>query len=236
MKLSDFRNIDFNNVASWPQAVKVTACALLFGLLLLAGWWYSIKEQQETLEQKQTEEGRLKADFHTKQEKVVNLERLKQQLEDMCERLDQLKRELPSKTQMPKLLIDISQSALTAGLESQLFKPGPETVQEGFYAEKPIALRMVGSYHQFGSFISAVAALERVVILTMHDVSLKPNDVRAPGQLTLEGTVKTYHYIDEGEAGGKGPEKCLGVAEPPAKSGAPAPAPAQKPGAAKGDA
>jgi type IV pilus assembly protein PilO len=234
MKLSDFRNIDRNNIASWPQGVKITACVLLFGLLLLAGWWYSIKEQQETLEQKQGEETRLKADFHSKQEKVVNLERLKQQLEDMCERLDQLKRELPSKTEMPKLLIDISQSALTAGLESQLFKPGPETVQQGFYAEKPIQLRMVGTYHQFGSFISAVAALERVVILTMHDVSLKPTDVRAAGQLTLEGTVKTYHYVDEGEAGAKGAEKCLGGSEP-AKPGAPAsPAPAKP--AAKGDA
>jgi len=231
MKFSDFRNIDRNNVASWPQGVKVTACALLFGVLLLAGWWYSIKEQQETLEQKQGEETRLKADFHTKQEKVVNLERLKQQLEDMCERLDQLKRELPSKTEMPKLLIDISQSALTAGLESQLFKPGPETVQEGFYAEKPIQLRMVGSYHQFGSFISAVAALERVVILTMHDVSLKPTDARAAGQLTLEGTVKTYHYVDEGDAGAKGAEKCLGSSAEPAKPGAPATTPAAKGGA-----
>ncbi len=234
MKLSDFRNIDRNNVASWPQGVKVTACILLFGLLLFAGWWYSIKDQQDTLEQKQGEETRLKADFHTKQEKVVNLERLKQQLEDMCERLDQLKRELPSKTEMPKLLIDISQSALTAGLESQLFKPGPETIQEGFYAEKPIQLRMVGGYHQFGSFISAVAALERVVILTMHDVSLKPSDTKAPGLLTLEGTVKTYHYVDEGEAGAKGAEKCLGSPEPakPADSTPPA---AAKP-AAKGGA
>jgi type IV pilus assembly protein PilO len=100
---------------------------------------------------------------------------------------------------MPGLLVDISQTALSAGLESQLFQPGAESVKEGFYAEKPISLRMLGTYHQFGTFISGVAALPRVVILTMHNVSLKPISTSS-GQLLLEGTVKTYRYVEDDES------------------------------------
>ncbi len=227
MKFSDFRNLDRNNIAGWPQGVKFALCALLFIILLFAGWWFSVKDQQDSLEGKQKQETQLKQDFHEKQAKVVNLEKLKQQLDDMREMLHQLLRQLPSKTEMPELLIDISQSAQSAGLETQLFQPGPEAVKEGFYAEKPIQLRMLGSYHQFGAFISAVAALPRVVILTMHDVSLKPTGTKgaptARGQLTLEGTVKTYRYVEEDEAdagaGGKKPGSPKASAAVPPKGG-----------------
>jgi type IV pilus assembly protein PilO len=235
MKLADFRNLDRNNVGSWPNEVKIVACIALFLLLLFIGWWWSIKEQQDTLESKQNQEVQLKREFHDKQTKVVNLDKLKQQLDDMREILRQLLRQLPSKTEMPELLIDISQSALSAGLETQLFQPGPETIKDGFYAEKPIQIHMLGNYHQFGSFISAVAALPRVVILTMHDVSLKPSEVKsglkpvAPGQLALEGTVKTYRYVEDDEAEAAAPK-------PPGAAPAAAPAPAPKPPAAKGDA
>jgi type IV pilus assembly protein PilO len=103
---------------------------------------------------------------------------------------------------MPELLVDISQTALSSGIENELFQPGAEAVKE-FYAERPIALRMVGTYHQFGSFISGVASLPRVVILTMHDVSLRPTrgaaGPAASGTLVLEGTVKTYRYVDDDE-------------------------------------
>ena len=204
MKLSDLRNLDRNNIGAWPQGAKIALCVVLFAFLVVLGWWYSIKDQQDTLVQKQDQEVQLKKDFHDKQNKVVNLEKLKQQLDDMREILRQLLRQLPGKTEMPELLIDISQAALSAGLETQLFQPGPEAIKENFYAEKPIQLRMLGTYHQFGSFISAVAALPRVVILTMHDVSLQPSAVPKPGakgsgQLTLEGTVKTYRYVEDDE-------------------------------------
>jgi type IV pilus assembly protein PilO len=117
-------------------------------------------------------------------------------------------RQLPSKTEMPDLIVDISQTALATGLTSELFRPGPETPKE-FYAEKPIALRMVGSYHQFGAFVSGVASLPRVVILTMHDISLQPKDrtartgIRRDIPLELAGTVKTYRYLDEEEPAAK---------------------------------
>ena len=113
-------------------------------------------------------------------------------------------RQLPSKTEMPDLIVDISQTALATGLTTELFQPGPETPKE-FYAEKPISLRMVGSYHQFGAFVSGVASLPRVVILTMHDISLKPRSnangggIRRDVPLELSGTVKTYRYLDEEE-------------------------------------
>lgn len=225
MNLSDLRNLDRNNVGSWPDGVKYAACGLIFVVLLFIGWWWSISGQSDTLAQKQKQEIDLKKDFHDKQMKVVNLEKLKTQLDDMREILRQLLRQLPGKTEMPELLDDVSRAALSAGLETQLFEPGPEAIQEGFYAEKPIKLRMLGTYHQFGSFISGVAALPRVVILTMHDVSLKPvqqatvgkNGFASAGQLALEGTVKTYRYVDEDEAAAAAPKKP--GAPPPAKAG-----------------
>jgi type IV pilus assembly protein PilO len=218
MKLSDFRNLDFQNAGSWPQSVKLVFCVLLFALLMVAGWWFFIYDQQEDLTRRQTQEEQLKRDFHEKQTRVANLAALKQQLDDMRDILRQLLRQLPSKTEMPGLLVDISQTALSAGLETQLFQPGAESVKEGFYAEKPIALRMLGTYHQFGTFISGVAALPRVIILTMHNVSLKP--VGKNNQLLLEGTVKTYRYVEEDESETKsGAKKPSTPAKPAAKKG-----------------
>jgi len=122
----------------------------------------------------------------------------------MEQQLQQMLRQLPSKTEMPDLIVDVSQTALATGISNELFQPGPETPKE-FYAEKPIALRMVGTYHQFGAFVSGVASLPRVVILTMHNISLKPRNpskggIQANTPLELAGTVKTYRYLDAEEA------------------------------------
>jgi type IV pilus assembly protein PilO len=129
----------------------------------------------------------------------------------MNEMLSQMLRELPSKTEMPGLLVTISQTAQAAGIETDVFKPQPEIPKE-FYAIKPISLKMQGTYHQFGTFISSVASLPRVVILTMHNVSLKPVGASksAPppgGQLMLEGTVQTYRYLGDEEPKGDGKKK-----------------------------
>jgi type IV pilus assembly protein PilO len=199
MKLSDFRNLDFNNVGAWAAGVKWTFCVLLFALIVGFGYWYKIMDQGDELERKQKQEVSLRKEFSDKAAKVANLEPLKKQLAEMQDMLAEMLRQLPNKTEMPDLLVNISQAALSAGLETQLFQPGAETVKEGFYAEKPIVLRMLGSYHQFGSFISKVASLPRVVILTMHDVALKPVGAKIGDQLMLEGTVKTYHTIEEAD-------------------------------------
>ncbi|MGH8163011.1 MAG: type 4a pilus biogenesis protein PilO [Rhodanobacteraceae bacterium] len=205
MKLiDDLRNLDRNNIGGWPRPVKTFFTALVVILILLAGWYFFISSKQDDLAATQQKEVQHKQEFTEKQAKVVNLQALKLQLAEMNDLLRQMLRQLPSKTEMPALLVDISQTALSAGLETELFQPGPETPKE-FYAEQPIAIRMIGSYHQFGTFISGVASLPRVVILTMHDVSLHPEQAttgNAPppnGQLVLEGTVKTYRYLGDEE-------------------------------------
>jgi len=143
----------------------------------------------------------VRTEFETKQGRASNLEPLKQQLAQMEAMLQQMLRQLPSRTEMPDLIVDVSQTALASGISNELFQPGPEVARE-FYAEKPIALRMVGTYHQFGAFVSGVASLPRVVIMTMHDISLKPLETKGgadTGALVLAGTVKTYRYLDEEE-------------------------------------
>jgi type IV pilus assembly protein PilO len=205
--LDDLRNLDRNNVGGWSKSVKVFFASLIVILILLLGWYFKIRDQQAELEGVRQKELTLKKEFADKQAKAVNLEAYRKQLDDMTEMLQTMLRQLPSKTEMPDLLNDISDAAQGAGIETQLFQPGPEVMKE-FYAEKPIQLKMLGTYHQFGTFISNVASLPRVVILTMHDVSLRPLGAKAGaktgpavgGQLTLEGTVKTYRYLDDEEA------------------------------------
>lgn len=216
MKLfDDLRNLDRNNVGGWPNSVKIFFTALLVIVILIAGWYFLISDKQDELATAQAKEVQLKQEFSGKQAQVVNLQALKTQLAEMNDLLRQMLRQLPSKTEMPALLIDISQSALSAGLETDLFQPGQESPKE-FYAEQPIAIRMAGTYHQFGTFISNVASLPRVVILTMHNVSLHGTQASgsAPppgGQLTMEGTVKTYRYLgDEETKASTGADKSTG--------------------------
>jgi type IV pilus assembly protein PilO len=197
---SDLQNLDKNNVGGWPQSIKIFFTALVLVVVLLVGWYFFVSDQQDSLNTLANKENSLKQEFSTKQAKSVNLEALEQQLNEMQDML----RQLPSKTEMPELLTDISQTAQAAGLEPDLFQPGPETPKD-FYAEKPITLKFTGTYHQFGTFISGVASLPRVVILTLHDVTLTPKaptkaGAAGSGQLVLQGTVKTYRYLDDDES------------------------------------
>ena len=196
-KKIDLRNLDFNNAGSWPIQVKIGACVLLGLLIVGAVWYFVVSDKRVVLEQREQTERDLKKDFETKQGRAANLEPLKQQLAQMEVMLQQMLRQLPSKNEMPDLIVDVSQTALASGITNELFQPGAETRRE-FYAEKPIELRMVGTYHQFGAFVSGVASLPRVVIMTMHDISLTPRNGNE-STLVLEGTVKTYRYLDEEE-------------------------------------
>ena len=191
------KDLSLSNTAVWPQQYKIVFCAVIAAFIIGLVWYFFITGQRDELARLESEETSLRADFETKQGRASNLEPLKQQLAQMEQQLQQMLRQLPSKTEMPDLIIDISQTALATGITNELFQPGPEAPKE-FYAEKPIQLRMVGTYHQFGAFVSGVASLPRVVIMTMHDISLKP---RAGGTSALElmGTVKTYRYLDEEE-------------------------------------
>ena len=191
------RDLSFNNTAVWPQQYKIGFCVLIGAVIVGLVWWLFVRDLRTELAGVERQEGDLRSEFETKQGRASNLEPLKQQLAQMEQQLQQMLRQLPSKTEMPDLIIDISQTALATGIANELFQPGPEAPKE-FYAEKPIALRMVGTYHQFGAFVSGVASLPRVVIMTMHNISLTPRAGK-PGSLVLQGTIRTYRYLDEDE-------------------------------------
>lgn len=211
-KKFELSSLDINNTGVWPYPAKVAACLLVGVVILFLAWWVLISKKQETLKSLEAQELTLKDTLTQKQGQAANLEPLKLQLVQMEQMLKQMLRQLPSKNEMPDLIVDISQTALATGINNELFEPQPETKRE-FYAEKPINLRMVGTYHQFGAFVSGVASLPRVVIMTMHNISLKPRSPTDPS-LELKGTVRTYRYLsdDEAEEGEAAPE------------GAPAPA------------
>ena len=203
-KLSDINTLDFNNTGGWPQEAKIGACVLTVLLIVFLGWYLVIRDKQSTLGGLEAEEGTLRTTFEGLAAKAANLEPLKAQLEQMEQMLKQMLRQLPSKTEMPDLIVDISQTARATGINNELFQPGAESTKD-FYAEQPITLEMSGTYHQFGRFVSGVASLPRVVIMTFHDISLTPKESRQgeaappPGTLGLKGTIKTYRYLDEEE-------------------------------------
>jgi type IV pilus assembly protein PilO len=194
----DLRSLDTSNPGSWPMPVKLATCVIVMAFVVGLTWYFIVADKKTELEGLEQQELGLRSEFEQKQGRAANLEPLKQQLAQMELMLHQMLRQLPSKNEMPDLIVDISQTALAAGITNELFRPGAEQAKE-FYAEKPISLRMVGTYHQFGAFVSGVASLPRVVIMTMHDISLRPRN-SSDNSLVLEGTVKTYRYLDEEEA------------------------------------
>ena len=193
----DLRNLDTKNPGSWPVPFKLGVCFLVMVAIVGLVWYFVVADKRTELEGLQATEKTLRTEFEDKQGRAANLEPLKQQLAQMELMLQQMLRQLPSKNEMPDLIVDVSQTALATGISNELFQPGPETAKE-FYAEKPISLRMVGTYHQFGAFVSGVASLPRVVIMTMHNISLTPRAGK-PGLLVLEGTIRTYRYLDDEE-------------------------------------
>ncbi len=201
MKMADLRNLDINNIGSWPGPLKAFVIALIFAGVAAAGFYVDTQDQLIALEKEQDREYKeLRPTFEQKQKKAANLEPLKLQLAQMKQSFGALLRLLPNKTEIEALLVDISQSGLAAGLEFELFKPLPEQPAE-FYAVQPIQIRVTGTYHEFGEFISAVAALPRIV--TQHDISITPV-ARKPGSkgevtLVMDMTARTYRYLDEDE-------------------------------------
>lgn len=197
MNLQEIRDLDFNDLGSASPGAKAFLLGFVAVLILAAGYWFIVKDQRADLANRERQEQQLRQEFSNKQRKAASLEVYEQQLAEMREMLRSLLRQLPSKTEMPDLLVDISQTALAAGIETELFEPRAEQPRD-FYAEQPIAIRMTGRYHQFGNFVSGVASLSRVVILTMQDISLEPIEGQ-PGILRMEGTVTTYRYLDDAE-------------------------------------
>lgn len=193
MNLEELNDLDYQDMGNWPLPAKAIAIALLCVVVLFAGYWFDTKDQQEQIERLEKKEHTLKKDFKNNARKAANLELYKQQMVDMKQSFGAMLKQLPSKTEVAELLVDISQTGLASGLEFELFQPTAEVPLE-FYAELPIKLRVTGKYHEFGSFVSGVAALPRIV--TLHNFSIKP---AKNGKLIMEATAKTYRYLEEEE-------------------------------------
>ncbi len=192
MNLEELSNIDPSSPGDWPGVIKAAAILLLCAAVGGAGYYFDTQHQIKALETAEQEEVSLKADFEKKQAKAANYERYKQQVEEMKQSLGAMLRQLPNKTEVANLLVDVSQTGLGAGLEFELFDPGSESPQD-FYAELPITLRVKGGYHEFGDFVSGLAALPRIV--TIHDISISGSGQ----ELTLSAKAKTYRYLDAEE-------------------------------------
>jgi len=194
----DLSNIDVNDIkkiGSAPTAVKAIIIVLICLIVLGAGLFFDTKKQLEELEKKEKQEASLRETFDEKQSKAANLEAYSQQLDEMKKSFGALLRQLPNKTEIESLLTDISQTGIASGLEIDYFKPEGLAPKE-FYAEFPIKLRVTGRYHQFGQFVSGVAALPRIV--TMRNISIKKAKDSAV-LLEMEVTAVTYQYLDEEE-------------------------------------
>lgn len=197
MNLSELNQLDFNNIGEWPPVIKAIlvgiACVALGG----AVYYFDTQEQLRRLDQAKATERDLRSSFETKQRKAANLEAYRQQVEEMKESFGAMLRQLPNRTEVASLLVDVSQTGLASGLEFELFQPGSEQLKD-FYAELPIQVRVTGGYHDFGRFISGLAAMPRIV--TVHDTKIAGAEgAKAPAdtKLSLQATVKTYRYLDE---------------------------------------
>jgi len=211
MKLLDqLRALDPRDPGRWPLAVRAFFVGLVF--VVCAGFaWYMLvwNEDRPVLQKAEADELDLRSQFENKQQRAANLDAYKAQLGEMERSFGAMLRQLPGKTEVPSLLVDISQTGLAAGLQEKLFQPGSEK-SNGFYAELPIKIKLVGTYHQFGNFVSGIAALPRIV--TLHDIQITPvSDIKNGGydNLTMDVTAKTYRYIED-EGGRAAPKKKTG--------------------------
>jgi type IV pilus assembly protein PilO len=203
--IEELQSLDPREPGRWPLPFRIGAVAIwLVVLTFILGYFFVWSNESPLLDQYQQQEQKLRQEFKTKHAQAVNLSVYKQQLADIERSFGALLRQLPGRTEVPNLVVDISQTGLAAGLSQKLFQPGAE-LKKDFYAEKPIRLRFSGSYHQFGVFVSGIAALPRIV--TLHDIEIKPDGKAGYDSLTLDATAKTYRYLDEDELAASEPSK-----------------------------
>lgn len=191
--INDFRQLDPNDPGVWPLAPKIAALFLILVLAVAAGWWFDWKDKLESLETARQQELKLKEEWVGKKRQAVNLDEYRKQLAEMNRQFGALLKQLPNRSEMESLLIDINQAGRGRGLQFELWRPGQEAIKE-FYAELPIALTISGGYHDFGQFVSDVAKLPRIV--TLRDVQVGPGK---DGILRMDALAVTYRYLDDEE-------------------------------------
>lgn len=191
----DLGDLDLNNVGSWPAAVKVISGVLVAVLMLALGYFFFIQDMEAQLDAARNTEATLKEQFTNKAFQAANLDPYKIQMLEMENTFGALLRQLPSDTEVPGLLEDITRTGLGSGLDFEEIKLLPEAAQQ-FYIELPIQITVVGAYHDLATFVSGVASLPRIV--TLHDFDIKPLEGASPGKLRMSILAKTYRYNDEG--------------------------------------
>ena len=196
--LEDIKDLDPNDFGRWPATFRFGAIGLIFIVaVVLMAYFLAWKPKKPNLDSARGEEVKLTSTLEEKAKKAANLDAYKAQLLEMEQSFGAMLRKLPNKTEVPNLLTDISQQGAGAGLDQKLFQPGPQVAKD-FYAELPIKMRLTGSFHSVGAFVSGIAALPRIV--TLHDVSIAPTSKdKGVDQLQLDITAKTYRYLDEEE-------------------------------------
>jgi len=192
--LDDLRNLDPNNPGLWPLPVQLIVMAVVCAGIIYGGWRFHLSDQRATLATEARKETDLRGTFERKQKQAANLDALKLQMQEMQQSFGDMLRQLPNKTEVAGLIVDISQTGLAAGLEFDLFQPQGERQSE-FYAELPINIQVRGDYHQLGEFISGVAALPRIV--TTHNIKI--NKGGNTNVLTMSAIAKTYRALEEDE-------------------------------------
>jgi len=197
---NDFRNLNPQDVGAWPVIPRIAALLGLFLAILLAGWWFFWSDELEALTARQQDELKLKDEFVAKKTQAVNLDLYTQQLTEIDRSFGALLKQLPNKSEVESLLIEINQSGMGRGLQFDLFKPGQEISQD-FYAELPISVRLTGNYHDFGAFAGDIGRLSRIV--TLNNISITANAQGKEGNLVMDAVTKTFRYLDEEELAAK---------------------------------
>lgn len=190
---NDFKYLNPNDPGAWPLMPRVAVLIGVFLIILVASWWFFWSDQLSMLEAKQREEDSLKQQYLEKKRQAVNLDLYVQQLAEIDRSFGALLKQLPNKSEIEALLIEVNQAGLGRGLQFELFKPAQEQVKD-FYAELPISIKINGSYHDFGAFAADIAKLPRIV--TLNNISVTPGK---EGGLVLDATTKTFRYLDEAE-------------------------------------
>ena len=200
-----FRGLNPNDPGAWPPAPRLAVLVGLFVAILAGGWFLFWSDQIASLESKQAEEEKLKTEYVDKKKQAVNLDLYVQQLSEIDRSFGALLKQLPNRSEVDALLVEVNQAGLGRGLQFDLFKPGAEAMRE-FYAELPVQLKLAGSYHDFGAFAADIGRLSRIV--TLSNVSIQPPQQQGQGKgdaavkgdvLVMEAVAQTYRYLDEEE-------------------------------------
>lgn len=194
MNLEDLKTLNLKDIGGWPVMPKMVALLLLLVAVVFAGYWFDWKEQLDQLDATRQEEAKLRDTFLAKKKQAVNLDTYRQQLKEIDQSFGALLKQLPNKSEMDALLVDINQAGLGRGLEFELFKPAPSETMTEFYASLPVTIKVTGGYHDLGHFASDISQLPRIV--TLNDIKI---EAAKDGRLTMDGVVTTFRYLDEAE-------------------------------------